>query len=61
MTARNARSWVVITLAILTTLIFANHYATTGHGFTPLAVSTLIALALILAWARRCHLEETRS
>jgi len=61
MTARDARAWAIIALAFVPVIFTANHYATTGAGYLALVVATIVTLTLILAWARRRHIEETRS
>jgi len=61
MRARDARAWAIIALAFIAVLVTSNTYATTGTGYTRMAIAATITLALILAWARRRHIEETRS
>lgn len=58
-TLADLRAWGVICALIALTGMAAARFATTGHGFTALAVLALVSLALILAWARRrVHLER---
>jgi hypothetical protein len=61
MTARDARAWAIIALTFIPVLAIANDYATTGTGYPALAVATIVTFTLIMVWARRRHLEETRA